>query len=633
MCRYGYSQETKTPELITSIAEQLAEDESDPEAVQVFTEKLSDLADDPVNLNSASPDELSRLFFLTDFQIKALADYTHSSGKIYSVYELANIPGFDQETVQLMTPFITLENIPMPSPGKTAFSNTILTNAIYKTPYDSSCSGSPLKLLFRYKFSVSGFTGGVTAEKDAGEKLFSGNPPATDFFSAYLSYKGQGLIRKLVIGDFSARFGQGTGINTGTASFLSLTAPTFMSARTEIRPYTSADENNFFRGAAAEFGKGNFLVSLFLSANKIDATTDPGSDSIMSFYTSGLHNSASLVLKKDVLTDLSYGLHVSYNFKNFRAGILGTSDRFSIPIISHESDPQNIHDFSGNRNDIVSAYYNALFKKILLFGELSFNDAFNRAYIQGLSMRLADRLIVNGMLRSYDPGYFSLHGKGPGGGSGNETGINANFTFEAAKHLFISGGSEIKNYPWLKFRCSSPSVSIREELRIKYLPSDITSIEGLYNFRSAMTDEPESTGIPLPRETKTDYFRASVKYSPSGNITFSTRIDYKRVRNDGSTGVLLFQDISYTFSKIPLSVWARYCIFRTDSWDARLYAYENDLLYSFNIPALSGNGTRNYLMLKYEFLKTLEMRLKYGFTSVNSKPEAQDLKFQIKILF
>src|SRR5664279_6545706 len=93
----GFSQETNLSERITSIAEELAADEDDPESVSVFIERLNELAENPVKINSASEDEISRLFFLSDFQVKALTDYAHSSGQIVSFYELANIPGFDRE--------------------------------------------------------------------------------------------------------------------------------------------------------------------------------------------------------------------------------------------------------------------------------------------------------------------------------------------------------------------------------------------------------------------------------------------------------------------------------------------------------------------------------------------------------
>ena len=58
------------------------------------------------------------------------------------------------------------------------------------------------------------------------------------------------LYRKVILGDYSARFGQGTNINTGISTGLSLTSQGYMSATNEIKPYTSTDENNFFRGIA-----------------------------------------------------------------------------------------------------------------------------------------------------------------------------------------------------------------------------------------------------------------------------------------------------------------------------------------------------------------------------------------------
>ncbi|HLP73733.1 MAG TPA: helix-hairpin-helix domain-containing protein [Bacteroidales bacterium] len=630
----AWGQDRNSTDIISSIAEQLAADDSDPEAVQVYTEKLSDLADDPVNINSASADELSRLFFLTDFQVKALADYSHSTGRIFSVYELANIPGFDRSTAEMMVPFISLQTASVQPAIKTSLNNTILASAIYKSSLrDTSEIGSPIKLMSRYRFFVSGFSGGFTAEKDPGERLFPGKPPVPDFLSGYLSWKGNGFIKKILIGDFSGRFGQGTSVNTGSAAFLSLTAPSFMSARTEIKPYTSSDENNFFRGASVELGLGDFTMDMYYSINEIDASYDPESETIKSLYTPGLHNTPGSLLKKDVLRDKSSGINISYNFKNFRAGLLGTADRLSIPLQPDNADPEKNFAFAGDRTRLLSFYYNALLKRILLFGEVTADNSHNKAFVQGLSIRLSDRLIVNGLVRNYGQGYFSFHGKGPGGSPGNDNTISANFRFEAAKHLFICGGSEVKNYPWLKFRSSSPSRAMREELRVIWTPSEYLGIEGLYNFRFSMNDDQETTGIPSLEEMKTDYFRASVKYSLADNLAFTSRIDYKKVRHEGFTGALMLQDFSYTFRKLPLSLWARYCMFRTDSWDARLYAYENDLLYGFNIPALSGNGTRIYMMLKYKTGNYAEVRIKYGLTSVQDKKNEQDLRVQLRVNF
>ena len=157
-----------------------------------------------------------------------------------------------------------------------------------------------------------------------------------DFLSAHFAYNGNGLIRRLIIGDYSARFGQGTNINTGIRTGLSLTAPGYMSASDEIKPYTSTDENNFFRGVAAEFSVKNLGLSLFYSKNNSDATLGSSSgsskDYIENFYMAGIHNTSSLLLKKDAVSEMAYGINLSYNFNNIRIGLIWSEDRFSLPV-------------------------------------------------------------------------------------------------------------------------------------------------------------------------------------------------------------------------------------------------------------------------------------------------------------
>jgi hypothetical protein len=631
-----FSQES-TSELITSVAEELAgEDQGD---IESYIDRLSELADNPVNLNSGSEDELSRLFFLTDFQVRSLIDYTRTSGRLVSAYELPSIPGFDRETAALMLPFVTIQDLKTSTPFFGPVRNNLLTNITYRTGNDySSSPGSPVRFLAKHRITSGRFTAGFTLEKDPGEKLFTGKPSRPEFLSSYLSYKGDGHIKKIIAGDFAARFGMGTGINTSFGMALPLSTPNYLASRNEIKQYTSTDENNFFRGAATELAFGKLSATLFVSSSLKDATPSDSADGIDGFYTSGLHETESGISRKDVVRNIAWGINASYSFKNVRAGLLWSEDRLSLPVLKQGSDPEKKFDFSGRSNTLVSVYYSALIKNVLLFGEASFNSSFSHAIVQGLSLKLSGRLTVTGLYRNLEPGYFSFHGKGPGSSSGNwnERSMMAGFSFEAAKHLFISGGCDMRKFPWLKYRCSSPSSSLRRELRLKFLPAENLSAEILYNYRSSFYDIPESNGIPAAKELSYNYVRGSVRYSPAKGLILTTRTDYKSVGRGEEKGMLLLQDAAYSFRKIPLSFWFRYCIFSTGSWDARLYTYENDLLYSFSIPALSGEGSRSYLMVKWEFGDFAEVRLKYGITSTGKELNSvikEDWRFQARIYF
>ena len=176
-----------------------------------------------------------------------------------------------------------------------------------------------------------------------------------------------------------------------------------------------------------------------------------------------------------------------------------------------------------------------MIKRILLYGEISANDIKKYAIVQGLSFRPSDRLIINFLFWKYSPGYTSFHGKGPGGSSGSysEQSLLGNFTFEAARHLFISGGCYIQHFPWLKYRCSSPSMGVKREIGIKYMPTEKLAFDCLYSYRLSMVDNSADNGIPVLKQMISRSLKIVVRYSINDNLTLGTRIDYRIVDPSG----------------------------------------------------------------------------------------------------
>jgi hypothetical protein len=637
------SQEVRLSERIITIAEELAADESDPYAAELFSEWLFELTEDPVMINTGDEREISRLFFLNDFQIKVLADYVRKTGRIISPFEIANIPGFDRESVEMLIPFISLNNIHSTFSDSLHFRQSLLSNFIYKTTIpEVVLPGSPWKILTRYKFLAGGFTGGFTAEKDPGEKLISGKIPMPDFYAGYLAFQGRNIVKSIVLGDYSVRFGMGTNINTGIRRGLSLTTQGNLSGRSEIKPYTSTDENNFFRGVSTELSVRNINLILFLSANTIDATLNDRVDSVnfsvKSLYKTGLHTDAGTILKKDALRETVFGANLSYNFKNLRTGLAWTETKFSLPVSPDKNNPADRYDFAGHRSSVYTLYYNSLIKRFVLYGEFSASGTNGYAFVQGVSLRPADRLSINLLYRNYSPDYISLHTNGPSGSStgNNEYGILGNFTFEAARFLFISAGSEVTDYQWLRYRCSSPSGARRHELRIRYLPSQKITIEALYNSRTVTVDSETNNGIHRQDEIVTQYVRGAVKYSPSDYLTFVTRADYKIVNLTKSKGMLLLQDLQIRLRGFPVTIWMRYGIYNTGGYDSGIYTWENDLLNSFSIPVMYGSGNRRYIMASWKIKERAELRIKYGVTStsvINGRmKDINEIRIQFRIM-
>jgi len=641
-------QEDKISEIISSVAEELASDDDDPEAAAVFTERLFELAEKPVRINSADESELSRLFFLTDFQVKSLADYIHSTGRIFTKYELASVTGFNRSLAEMISPFISLESSKSSKKDTTILHGSFISNfSLKNNQSDTMYPGPPWKALSRLSFSTGKLSGGITAEKDAGEKIISGKPPLPDFLSANLSWSGTGILRKIIIGDFTARFGTGIGLNTGLRTGLSLTQAGYISGNDEIRPYSSTCEYGFFRGIAGRFRTGKTTVSLFCSADKTDAAIDTVPENSMRFirtiYRTGLHNTSSSLLSKDALAEFSYGMNVLFDLRNIRTGLLFTGSRLSVPVAINEGDPEEIFDFKGRDNYNASIYYKAVMGKIIIFGELCADRSMKKAFVQGFTFRPDSRLTINSLYRNYEPGFASFHGKGllSSSSGDNIRGIFGNFTFEAAKHLFISAGCDLRYYPWLSYRCSSPSTSLSGEVRIRYMPDQDLSFESLYSYRRYPYDNPEAMGVKKQHNMLTRSFKVYARYSPAENLTIATRLDYKTGGYESpGTGTMIVQDIGYRLRSPEVALWLRYGIFRTGSWDSRLYAYENDLVYSFSVPAFYGTGERIYLMADWKIRKSMNLRIKYGLTDTYSASdyqiateEVRELRLQLRLRF
>jgi hypothetical protein len=130
--------------------------------------------------------------------------------------------------------------------------------------------------------------------------------------------------------------------------------------------------------------------------------------------------------------------------------------------------------------------------------------------------------------------------------------------------------------------------------------------------------------------------------------TFTLKNRFEQViYNDGinseSKGYVVYQDLSYKPKTIPMTFSLRYALFDTDDYNSRIYAYENDILYSFSVPAYYGKGSRFYIMTKVKLRKNIDFWLRFsqtyftdrsvissGLTEIEGNIKSE-IKFQIRI--
>ena len=105
-------------------------------------------------------------------------------------------------------------------------------------------------------------------------------------------------------------------------------------------------------------------------------------------------------------------------------------------------------------------------------------------------------------------------------------------------------------------------------------------------------------------------------------VTLRQRLDALLFDKGGpleSNGFLAFFDVFYKPMLKPFSGNIRLQYFETDNFDSRIYAYENDVLYGFSIPAFSDKGFRYYTNINYDVSKKLSFWLRIARTTYLNK--------------
>jgi hypothetical protein len=84
---------------------------------------------------------------------------------------------------------------------------------------------------------------------------------------------------------------------------------------------------------------------------------------------------------------------------------------------------------------------------------------------------------------------------------------------------------------------------------------------------------------------------------------------------------MLYQDAEFRSASLPLVLNLRFAWFNTDSYDSRIYAYEQDLSSGFSFSPLYTRGYRTYCMIRYDLTSSLSFRLRFSQSNYFDKSE------------
>lgn len=640
-------------------------------------EELYSCYEDPLNLNTASYNQLKKLHILSDFQIQCLLDYIKENGAIVSIYELKYVYGFSWKEIQFLIPFVSVDPVKQVETVrlKNAYKYgqheiTLRTQRILEkqdgylpvsdsilevNPNTGRYLGDPYKLYARYKYNLQDrFYTGLTIEKDAGEEFFTGsNRYNFDFCSAYFQLKDLSIFKKIHIGDYLLRFGQGLTLWNGLAFGKSSYVTSIKKREERIKRFTSTDENILFRGAATTVSLGDFDITLFYSRKKRDAniidTIRSGFYEFSSFQNTGYHRTPAENYDEKAIRESAYGANINLKKDYWSLGATFAHYKFAGELLKSER-VYNQFDFSGSEITNVGIDYQANINKMNFFGETTFgNNAWGM--IHGTMIYINSLVSFSAFYRMYQKDFCTHYGNALSENSSNtnEQGFYIGTEIHPFSYWKISAYADIYKFPWLKYNVSAPSTGADYFVQLDYTPkNNFKAYLRIKNEKGYENNTAEDTLMSKPEEINNFKIRLHFSYSLNNNFQLRNRVELNRIDKINDTpdkGYLLYQDMVYKFQKIPATIYFRYALFDTDSYYSRIYTYENDLLYSYSIPPLYYRGVRTYIMMKYSVSKGIDLWLKYGRTTYSNRDSIgsglneingntkSEIKFQLRMRF
>jgi len=592
---------------------------------------LENITSSPLNLNTASREELLLLPFLGEEQVDSILSFRSRKHDLWSWGDLMMIRGMDYETRRYLSLFAFVGDVPR---DKTSFGEMLrkgkhevesrldipfYKRVGYELPTKDEFLQNPNRLYlgnglanvvrYRYRWKQN-VRYGSTFQKDAGEPFGKGKNIPYDYNSAYIYYKPCNERYEIVLGDYELSQGQGLLLGNGFFSGLGLLLDAPRRNNAVFRPHTSGEENMFFRGAALRiFLKRGWRIAAFLSRHKLDALIE--NDSVRSLQTSGLHRTLAEIERKHSLGSTVTGGRISREKSKWGWGISGYYAHFDLPF-SPQPRAYNRYYLRGKVAAGVSLDWFFKMKRWSLRGEGAADRRMHLALTQTFRYDPFQDLDFVLQHRHFSPRFVAPFAKAFERGSrvANEHGLllgakyhykrcsfrtyldlfyfpTSTYLADGASHgaeFMLQGTYRFSPFCSLLFRYK---INSRQRNIVKY--DELLEYVSSHRFRlSAILSRPKfqlcaSTDLTLAgKQTARNSFgwMASLRgtYKPSGRFSI------------GAFGGFFF----------------------TDDYRSACYAYEPQLLYAYSMPAFFHHGFRLAILTRVRTWNGGTLGLRYG---------------------
>lgn len=540
-----------------------AEDAASDGTLQQWDEQMQELRllhDSPMNINTATRDELLRLPFLDEEQVEEIHAYIYLHGPLQTVGELRLVPLLDSRTRRFLSLFVTFGDAPPPTTRRhsplTPVTNTLTTRLdiplYYRRGYQvhDGYAGDPLyhRSIYQLKAGKHLRAGGHI-EKDAGERW-------VDSWGAYAELRQVGILKKAVVGDF--RMGFGEGLVAGGTSWYARSTPAAR-VQTGIRASMGTDETRFLRGAAATLALGWGLeLTAFASARSLDATLQ-SDGSVRTLLATGLHRTHSERERKHDVNTYLYGGNLTWTHKGWHLGATGYYQQFD-RWLNPGNQPYRKYYPRGRHFASAGIHYGKTIYRLAVAGETAFSTE------QGLSAQMAAdgrqggsrglgtlhrltwrptaRYTLSAVQRYYAPSFHSFQSAALTRSSRvqNENGLLLHLRAEPWDSWQMLAYADFFHHPWPPYGCQVSRTGQEVQLQLVHPISEGTTLAGRYIMRHTADD------------TRSTRHRIRLQFTTQPSTHWRLQSTASLLHTPSGTGFSLLQGLRYTLPTPSLAL-------------------------------------------------------------------------------
>lgn len=633
---------------IDRIEEQLLESQEDEDVDESFTlDFLEGLRRNPYNLNEVTAQDLQNIPFINAIVATRIIDYRNRTGKFNSKRELLRIDGISEDLYEMIKTYLIVprsttdfvrDETGVVQPERVRLTKGPIdrfdiryrsrfqqdlqtrTGFLDSNRYQGSKAKIYNQINMRYDFTDVKFQGNVTIEKDPGETSL------TDFNSFSLMMSDYKFINKIVAGDFLLNFGQGLAMWSSLSFSKGTNTVNGVKKRgRETNLYASVNEAQFFRGGMANLQFGDFNVIGFASFRSLSATVDTLFDGITSFKIDGLFRTPTELDRRNSVDETMFGGRLVYKKPGLKIGSTYWNSTFSKDVITDST--RELYNFRGTRADMIGLDYDYVFENMNFYGEFARSQSGSIASLNAVQLNFLQIADVVFSYRDYPEDFAPVHSFAFGERSGdarNERGFYAGISSRPMSGLRLFAYYDVFKFPYRSFfqptAINGNEVLFYGEWRLA------RGFDVYLRYKNENKEESRTIQDEFGRDVRRIdnrnqlNFRIGFNYDLTRSVRVRSRYEYVYVDyklfGGNNKGFLLFTDLRM-YPVQGMSLETRFTFFQTDDYDSRVYQFENDIRGLFTNVALSGKGTRWYLLAKYKPLDYLEIHGKYSVTYID----------------